>query len=93
MLPAPLRSPAQGGTVGEGRVHVAFISRSLLAALAAIGCLAVCAPFANAAFPGVNGKIAFEASDAGEIHAIDPDGTNEINQPDPNRRCGPRLVP
>jgi Tol biopolymer transport system component len=50
---------------------------ALLAVVAALAC-ALAAP-ADAAFPGANGKLAYESADDGdwEIYAVDPDGTGK----------------
>jgi Tol biopolymer transport system component len=58
------------------------MGRSAKAAIAAMALCALAAGPAQAAFPGQNGKIAFDSSYLdevwGEIYAIDPDGTGRV---------------
>jgi hypothetical protein len=48
-------------------------------AVAALAALAVCVGPARSAFPGANGRIAFQSIDlCSEIHSINPDGTGQV---------------
>ncbi|MGH9264987.1 MAG: TolB family protein, partial [Acidimicrobiales bacterium] len=63
---------------GEGRVA---LRRGLAALVTLVGGLLVVAEQARGAYPGENGRIAFESARDGnfEIYAIDPDGTDQVN--------------